>query len=75
MLQFAADAVRKRSGSGGVPLGSRRLRRDPRRHCARGMIMRDAVILIDQIQTEIGGGRDAWNAVVTPLSIEPVRSC
>ena len=29
-----------------------------------GMIMRNAVILIDQIQTEIGEGRDAWNAVV-----------
>ena len=29
-----------------------------------GMIMRNAVILIDQIQTEIGEGRDAWNAVI-----------
>ncbi len=28
-----------------------------------GMIMRNAVILIDQIQTEIAEGRDAWNAV------------
>src|SRR4030095_16411711 len=26
--------------------------------------MRNAVILIDQIQTEIGEGRDAWNAVI-----------
>jgi len=29
-----------------------------------GMIMRNAVILIDQVQTEIAEGRDAWNAVV-----------
>jgi multidrug efflux pump len=30
-----------------------------------GMIMRNAVILIDQVQTEIAEGRDAWTAVVT----------
>jgi multidrug efflux pump subunit AcrB len=29
-----------------------------------GMIMRNAVILIDQVQTEMDEGRDAWNAVV-----------
>jgi multidrug efflux pump subunit AcrB len=29
-----------------------------------GMIMRNAVILIDQVQTETAGGQDAWNAVV-----------
>jgi multidrug efflux pump subunit AcrB len=29
-----------------------------------GMIMRNSVILIDQIQTEIAGGRDPWGAVV-----------
>jgi multidrug efflux pump subunit AcrB len=29
-----------------------------------GMIMRNSVILIDQIQTEIGEGRDPWNAIV-----------
>jgi multidrug efflux pump subunit AcrB len=29
-----------------------------------GMIMRNSVILIDQVQTEIAEGRDAWNAVV-----------
>ncbi|MHC8354486.1 efflux RND transporter permease subunit [Pseudomonas sp. LB3P81] len=29
-----------------------------------GMIMRNAVILIDQIQIEIAGGRDPWNAVL-----------
>ncbi len=29
-----------------------------------GMIMRNAVILIDQIQTEMAEGRDAWTAVV-----------
>ena len=29
-----------------------------------GMIMRNAVILIDQVQTEIGAGRDTWTAVV-----------
>ena len=29
-----------------------------------GMIMRNSVILIDQIQTEIGEGRNAWTAVV-----------
>jgi len=29
-----------------------------------GMIMRNAVILIDQVQTELDEGRDAWNAVV-----------
>jgi multidrug efflux pump len=29
-----------------------------------GMIMRNSVILIDQVQTEIAQGRDPWNAVV-----------
>ena len=29
-----------------------------------GMIMRNAVILVDQVQTEIEAGRDAWNAVL-----------
>jgi multidrug efflux pump len=29
-----------------------------------GMIMRNAVILVDQIQAEIAEGRDPWNAVV-----------
>jgi multidrug efflux pump subunit AcrB len=29
-----------------------------------GMIMRNSVILIDQVQTEINQGRDSWNAVV-----------
>jgi len=29
-----------------------------------GMIMRNSVILIDQIQSEIDAGRDAWNAVL-----------
>ena len=29
-----------------------------------GMIMRNAVILIDQVQIEIADGRDPWNAVV-----------
>jgi multidrug efflux pump subunit AcrB len=29
-----------------------------------GMIMRNSVILIDQVQTEINAGRDPWNAVV-----------
>src|SRR5208337_866097 len=29
-----------------------------------GMIMRNSVILIDQVQTEINEGRDSWNAVV-----------
>jgi multidrug efflux pump len=29
-----------------------------------GMIMRNAVILIDQVQTEMAAGRDAWNAVL-----------
>ena len=29
-----------------------------------GMIMRNAVILIDQVQTEIGAGRDTWTAIV-----------
>jgi multidrug efflux pump subunit AcrB len=29
-----------------------------------GMIMRNAVILIDQIQIEISNGRDPWNAVL-----------
>jgi multidrug efflux pump subunit AcrB len=29
-----------------------------------GMIMRNSVILIDQIQSEIDEGRDAWNAVL-----------
>ena len=29
-----------------------------------GMIMRNSVILIDQVQTEIAEGRDPWNAVV-----------
>jgi len=29
-----------------------------------GMIMRNAVILIDQVQTEIADGRDPWNAVL-----------
>ena len=29
-----------------------------------GMIMRNAVILIDQVQIEISQGRDAWNAVL-----------
>ena len=29
-----------------------------------GMIMRNAVILVDQVQTEIAAGRDPWNAVV-----------
>lgn len=29
-----------------------------------GMIMRNAVILIDQVQIEITGGRDPWNAVL-----------
>ncbi len=29
-----------------------------------GMIMRNSVILIDQVQTEINEGRDPWNAVV-----------
>jgi len=29
-----------------------------------GMIMRNSVILIDQVQTEIDDGRDAWSAVV-----------
>jgi multidrug efflux pump subunit AcrB len=28
------------------------------------MIMRNSVILIDQVQTEMDEGRDAWNAVV-----------
>ncbi len=29
-----------------------------------GMIMRNSVILVDQVQTEIAEGRDRWNAVV-----------
>jgi len=29
-----------------------------------GMIMRNSVILIDQVQTEMAAGRDAWNAIV-----------
>jgi multidrug efflux pump subunit AcrB len=29
-----------------------------------GMIMRNSVILIDQVQIEIAGGRDPWNAVL-----------
>ena len=29
-----------------------------------GMIMRNAVILIDQVQTEMAAGRDTWNAVL-----------
>jgi len=29
-----------------------------------GMIMRNSVILIDQVQTEIGAGRDTWNALL-----------
>ena len=29
-----------------------------------GMIMRNAVILVDQVQTEIDAGRDPWNAVL-----------
>ncbi|MHC8367242.1 efflux RND transporter permease subunit [Pseudomonas sp. ZT5P21] len=29
-----------------------------------GMIMRNSVILIDQVQTEIAEGRDSWNAVL-----------
>jgi len=29
-----------------------------------GMIMRNAVILVDQIESEIAGGADPWNAVV-----------
>ena len=29
-----------------------------------GMIMRNSVILVDQVQTEIDEGRDPWNAVV-----------
>ncbi|MCC8404047.1 efflux RND transporter permease subunit [Paraburkholderia sp. MMS20-SJTN17] len=29
-----------------------------------GMIMRNSVILVDQVQTEIAQGRDTWNAVV-----------
>jgi multidrug efflux pump subunit AcrB len=29
-----------------------------------GMIMRNSVILIDQVQTEIAEGRDPWNAVL-----------
>ena len=29
-----------------------------------GMIMRNAVILVDQVQTEMDSGRDAWNAVL-----------
>ena len=29
-----------------------------------GMIMRNSVILIDQVQTELAAGRDPWNAVV-----------
>jgi multidrug efflux pump subunit AcrB len=29
-----------------------------------GMIMRNAVILVDQVQAEMAEGRDAWNAVV-----------
>jgi multidrug efflux pump subunit AcrB len=29
-----------------------------------GMIMRNSVILVDQVQTEIAGGRDTWTAVV-----------
>jgi multidrug efflux pump len=29
-----------------------------------GMIMRNSVILIDQVQTEMDQGRDAWNAVL-----------
>jgi multidrug efflux pump subunit AcrB len=28
------------------------------------MIMRNSVILIDQVQTEMAAGRDAWSAVV-----------
>jgi len=29
-----------------------------------GMVIRNSVILIDQIETEIGNGRPAWNAVI-----------
>jgi multidrug efflux pump subunit AcrB len=29
-----------------------------------GMIMRNSVILIDQVQTEMDAGRDPWNAVL-----------
>jgi multidrug efflux pump subunit AcrB len=29
-----------------------------------GMIMRNSVILVDQVQIEISGGRDTWTAVV-----------
>ena len=29
-----------------------------------GMIMRNSVILIDQVQTEMAAGRDPWNAVL-----------
>jgi multidrug efflux pump subunit AcrB len=29
-----------------------------------GMIMRNAVILVDQVRAEIAAGRDTWNAVV-----------
>jgi multidrug efflux pump subunit AcrB len=29
-----------------------------------GMIMRNSVILVDQVQTEIAGGRDTWTAIV-----------
>jgi len=29
-----------------------------------GMIMRNSVILIDQVRTEMAAGRDAWNAVL-----------
>ena len=29
-----------------------------------GMIMRNSVILIDQVQTEVDSGRDPWNAVL-----------
>jgi multidrug efflux pump subunit AcrB len=29
-----------------------------------GMVIRNSVILIDQIETEIAGGRDRWDAVI-----------
>ncbi len=40
-----------------------------------GMIARNAVILIDQIEAERAQGRDIWDAVVEARSRVSGRSC
>ena len=40
-----------------------------------GMVIRNSVILIDQIETEIANGLHPWNAVIVATSIACARSC